>query len=114
MDYGKYKYQLSKREHEAKKHQKVVHVKEIKLRPKTEEHDLQFKLKNGLRFLGDGNKVKVSVMFRGREMSHRDIGRKLLAKFIELIGDDGIVEQSFKDEGRNISIILAPNKLKKK
>ncbi len=112
MDYGKYKYQLSKRQHEAKKHQKVVHVKEIKLRPKTEEHDLHFKLNNATRFLEDGDKVKVTVVFRGREMTHRDIGKTLLKKFQDLIGDKGIVEQPLKDEGRSITLILAPNKTK--
>ncbi len=112
MDYGKYKYQQSKRQHEAKKHQKIVQVKEIKLRPKTEEHDLHFKLNNALRFLEDGNKVKVTVMFRGREMTHRDLGRTLLQKFQELVGERGMVEQPLKDEGRSITLILAPNKTK--
>lgn len=112
MDYGKYKYQQSKKQHEAKKHQKVIHVKEVKLRPKTEEHDLQFKLNNALRFLEDGNKVKVTVMFRGREITHREIGMTLLEKFQDLIGENGVVEQPLKDEGRSITLILAPNKLK--
>ncbi|MBF0280221.1 MAG: translation initiation factor IF-3 [SAR324 cluster bacterium] len=112
MDFGKYKYQQSKKLHDAKKHQKVVHVKEIKLRPKTEEHDLKFKLNNAVRFLGEGNKVKVTVMFRGREMSHRDIGSALLKKFQDSIGEKGIIEQPMKDEGRSITLILAPNKTK--
>lgn len=112
MDYGKYKYQQSKKQHEAKKHQKVIHVKEVKLRPKTEEHDLQFKLNNALRFLEEGNKVKVTVMFRGREMTHRKIGRDLLEKFQALIGETGAVEQPLKDEGRSITLIMAPSKLK--
>lgn len=112
MDYGKYKYQQSKKQHEAKKHQKVIHVKEVKLRPKTEEHDLQFKLNNALRFLEEGNKVKVTVMFRGREMTHRKIGRDLLEKFQALIGETGVVEQPLKDEGRSITLIMAPSKLK--
>ena len=112
MDYGKYKYQQSKRQHEAKKHQKVVHVKEIKLRPKTEEHDLHFKVNNALRFLEEGNKVKVTVMFRGREMTHRDIGISLLEKFQETIGEKGVIEQPLKDEGRSITLILAPSKIK--
>ena len=114
MDYGKYKYQQSKRQHEAKKHQKVVHLKEIKLRPKTEEHDLQFKLNNTLRFLDEGNKVKVTVMFRGREMTHRDIGLSLLEKFQELIGEKAVIEQPLKEEGRSITLILAPSKMKVK
>jgi translation initiation factor IF-3 len=112
MDYGKYKYQRSKKQHEAKKNQKIVHLKEIKLRPKTEKHDLDFKLNNALRFLEDGNKVKVIVIFRGREMTHRDIGIALLEKFSECIGEKGVVEQPLKEEGRSISLILAPSKLK--
>ena len=112
MDYGKYKYQQSKKQHEAKKHQKAIQVKEVKFRPKTEDHDLQFKLKNALRFLEDGNKVKVTVMFRGREMTHRQIGRDLLEKFQGLIGETGVVEQPPKDEGRNTTLIMAPSKLK--
>lgn len=112
MDFGKYKYQQSKRKHEAKRHQKVVHLKEIKLRPKTEEHDLQFKIKNATRFLNDGDKVKITVVFRGREMTHRDIGRDLLIKFQEAIGEVGVVEQPLKDEGRSITLILGPNKRK--
>ncbi len=112
MDYGKYKYQRSKKQHEAKKNQKVVHLKEIKLRPKTEKHDLDFKLNNALRFLKDGNKVKVIVTFRGREMTHREIGIALLEKFHESIGERGVIEQQLKDEGRSISLILAPSKMK--
>lgn len=112
MDFGKYKYQQSKRKHEAKKHQKVVHLKEIKLRPKTEEHDLQFKTKNAIRFLNEGNKVKITVMFRGREMTHRELGRDLLIKFQEIVGDAGVVEQPLKDEGRSITVILGSNKKK--
>ena len=111
MDYGKYKYQRSKKQHEAKKNQKIVHLKEIKLRPKTEKHDLDFKLNNALRFLEEGNKVKVIVMFRGREMTHRDIGIALLEKFHESIGEKCEVEQPLKDEGRNFSLILAPSKM---
>ncbi len=112
MDYGKYKYQLNKRQHEARRHQKTIQVKEIKLRPKTEEHDFHFKLKNAIRFLSDGNKVKITIMFRGREVTHRDLGVVLLKKFQEAVGDYGIIEQPLKDEGRFITIVLAPSKAK--
>ena len=110
MDYGKYKYQLSKRQHAAKKHQKVIHVKELKLRPKTEEHDLQFKVKNAQRFLEEGDKVKVSVVFMGREMAHKELGERLLDKFVKCVGEIGMLEQPAKNEGRNIALILAPLK----
>ena len=111
MDYGKYKYQLSKRLHEAKKHQKVVHVKEIKLRPKTEDHDYSFKLKNAHKFLNDGDKVKVTVTFRGREITHRHLGMGLLQRFKNDSAEVSVIEQPPKDEGRSISMILAPPKV---
>ena len=110
MDYGQFKYQQSKRQHEAKKNQKVVHLKEIKLRPKTEEHDFQFKLKHAIDFVEEGDKVKVTVMFRGREMSHQDLGRRLMEKFVEHIGEIAQVESPAKMEGRTLSMILAPKK----
>jgi len=110
MDYGQFKYQQSKRQHEAKKNQKVVHLKEIKLRPKTEEHDFQFKLKHAISFVEEGDKVKVTVMFRGREMSHQDLGRRLMEKFVEQIGEIAQVESPAKMEGRTLSMILAPRK----
>jgi len=110
MDYGQYKYRQSKRQHEAKKHQKVIHVKEIKLRPRTEEHDFQFKLKHALEFMEEGNKVKVSVFFRGREMTHRELGQKLLDKFVELTSEIAAVESPSKMEGRHLSMVLAPRK----
>ncbi|MBF0237235.1 MAG: translation initiation factor IF-3 [SAR324 cluster bacterium] len=110
MDYGKFKYQLSKKQHAAKKHQKVVHIKELKLRPKTEEHDLLYKVRNAIKFLEDGDKVKVNVVFMGRELTHKEIGELLLHRFIDLIGTAGIVEQSVRSEGRNMTIILSPKK----
>lgn len=113
MDFGKYKYQTSKRQHEAKRHQKIILVKEIKLRPKTEEHDYQFKIKNALRFLDDGNKVKFTMMFRGREMAHRDIGMDLLVKLKEELTPHAEVEQEPKEEGRTITVMFAPLKSKK-
>lgn len=112
MDYGKFKYQASKRLHEAKKHQKVIHVKELKLRPKTEEHDLLVKVKSAFRFLDEGDKVKITVMFRGREITHRELGEVLLEKFVAQIGVKAVIEQPMKDEGRMLTVILAPQKAK--
>jgi translation initiation factor IF-3 len=113
MDYGKFKYQQSKRQHQAKAHQKTIQVKEIKLRPKIEEHDFQFKVRNTLRFLEDGDKVKVNVVFMGREMAHKDLGKALIEKFQETIGEQGVVEQPLRSEGRSMFIVLAPPKKKK-
>ena len=112
MDYGKFKYQASKKQHEAKKKQTVIKVKEIKLRPKTEEHDFQFKLKHSREFLEDGNKVKVTVMFRGREMAYSQQGLELLAKFDAATDDLAVVESQPKHEGRTAQMILAPKKTK--
>ena len=114
MDYGKFKYQQSKRAHEAKKKQKIIHVKEVKLRPNTDQHDYDFKLKNAFRFLESGDKVKVLVFFRGREIVHRENGQKLLVRVTETIEDIAIVEQEAKQEGRTLCMIFAPKSLKKK
>jgi translation initiation factor IF-3 len=108
MDYGKYKYQQSKRLHQAKKKQKVILVKEIKLRPKTEEHDYQFKSQHVRRFLQDGHKAKVTVVFRGREMAHTDLGRRMLDRIVLDMEDISTVEQAAKQEGRNLSLVLSP------
>ncbi len=108
MDYGKYKYQQHKRAQEAKKNQKIIHIKEIKLRPKTDAHDLGFKLNHARKFLSDGNKVKITVIFRGREMTHPDIGNELLDRVASGIEDLGVVEQRPRLEGRNMSMVLAP------
>jgi len=114
MDYGKFKYQQSKRAHEAKKNQKVIHVKEVKLRPNTDKHDYDFKLKNAFRFLESGDKVKVLVFFRGREIVHRENGQKLLLRVTETLEDIAVVEQEAKQEGRTLCMIFAPKSLKKK
>ena len=114
MDYGKFKYQQSKRAHEAKKKQKIIHVKEVKLRPNTDRHDYDFKLKNAFRFLESGDKVKVLVFFRGREIVHRENGQKLLLRVTETLGDIAVVEQEAKQEGRTLCMIFAPKSLKKK
>jgi len=114
MDYGKFKYQQSKRAHEAKKNQKVIHIKEVKLRPNTDKHDYDFKLKNAFRFLESGDKVKVLVFFRGREIVHRENGQKLLLRVTETLEDIAVVEQEAKQEGRTLCMIFAPKSLKKK
>jgi translation initiation factor IF-3 len=108
MNYGKYKYQQSKRTHEARKHQTVIQVKEVKLRPRTEEHDFQFKLRHAKRFLSEGNKVKVSILFRGREMAYPEFGTEILKRFIDGVKDLMVVEQAPRLEGRNMVTILAP------
>ncbi|MDY7033209.1 MAG: translation initiation factor IF-3 [Thermodesulfobacteriota bacterium] len=108
MDFGKYKYQQSRKAHEAKKSQTVIQVKEVKIRPKTEEHDLQYKVRNIRRFLGDGNKAKVCVIFKGREIAHKEMGTQMLEKVVKEIEDVGIIEQKPKFEGRNMTMIIAP------
>jgi len=113
MDYGKFKYQQQKKTHDAKKKQAVVHLKEVKLRPKTEEHDFQFKLRHVERFLKEGNKTKITVVFRGRELAHPDLGRNMLARVTEETKEYGKVEQEPKFEGRNFIMILAPVQIQK-
>ncbi len=108
MDYGKYKYRASKRNHDARKRQKNQNIKEMKLRPKTENHDFQFKVKRVKTFLSDGHKAKVSIIFRGREITHPDIGLNLLNRFLTEVGDLGHVEQAPRMEGRNMTMLLAP------
>lgn len=108
MDYGKYKYEQKKKAGKSKGH--AASLKEVKLRPRTDQHDLDFKLKNARRFLMDGDKVKVTVMYRGREMVHRDIGRKQLDKVVELLGPIASVENPPRMEGRFLSMILVPNR----
>ena len=108
MDYVKYKYQRSKRQQQAKKKQKIILVKEIKLRPKTEEHDYQFKTQHVRRFLQDGHKAKVTIVFRGREMAHTELGRRILDRVMADMEEVATVEQMPKQEGRNMTIVLAP------
>jgi translation initiation factor IF-3 len=110
MDYGKFKFQVSKRKAAARKKQKQVQIKEIKLRPATEVADYQVKLRSIMKFLESGDKVKVTVRFRGREMSHPELGMQLLNKMIAEIGVEGVVEQHPKFEGRQIVMVLGPKK----
>lgn len=108
MDFGKFKYQQSKKLQEAKKKQVQVQLKEVKLRPKTDEHDLQFKIKHVRRFLEEGNKAKITVVFRGREITHMELGQVALDKFVEELQDVALIEVRPKMEGRNMFIIVAP------
>lgn len=108
MDYGKYRYEQSKREKEARKKQKIISVKEIKLRPNIEDHDLQTKAKNIAKFLKEGDKVKVTMMFRGREMAHAELGKVLLDKVAVEMQEIANIERQPKIEGRNMIMILAP------
>jgi translation initiation factor IF-3 len=108
MDYGKYKYQQSKKSQEAKKRQSLTQVKEVKIRPKTEEHDYQFKLRHIKRFLSEKNKAKVTIMFRGREITYSDLGLKMLERIVTETEDLALVEQQPKLEGRNMVMVLAP------
>ena len=108
MDYGKFRYQKNKRTQEAKKKQTVIQVKEVKFRPKTDQHDIQFKLRHILRFLGQKDKVKVTVLFRGRELDHKDRGMDVLDRVLAELKDQVIVELPPKQEGRTLIMILAP------
>lgn len=108
MDYGKYKYELAKKEKEARKNQKVINIKEIRLTPNIESHDLNVKAKTAGKFLEAGDKVKVSVRFRGREMGHTEIGREVLNDFAKLIEEVGIIEKPAKLEGRSMVMHLTP------
>ena len=110
MDYGKYVYQQSKRAHEAKKNQRMIVVKEVKFRPTTDDHDYEFKKNNIVRFLKEGDKVKAVVTFRGREISHAEIGRRLMERLIEAVGDAGTVEFHPRMEGFALIAIFAPKK----
>ena len=110
MDYGKYRFEQCKREKEARKNQHMVEIKEIRMSPGIDIGDFNVKLKNALKFLADGNRVKVSVRFRGREMAHTDIGKKLLDKFAEQCAEIANVDKGAKLEGRNMSMFLSPKK----
>ena len=110
MNYGKFRFEQSKREKEARKNQHVVEIKEIRMSPGIDVGDFNVKLKNAQKFLTEGNRVKVSVRFRGREMAHTDIGRKLLDKFAEQCAGIANVDKGAKLEGRNMSMFLSPKK----
>jgi translation initiation factor IF-3 len=108
MDYGKFKYEDSKKKKEARKHQTVVMLKEVKFRPKTDDHDLDFKLKHIRRFLLEGNKAKLVIVFRGREIVHPETGRAMLDRVIQALTDIAVVEQIPLMEGRRMAMVIAP------
>ena len=112
MDYGKFRYEQQKREKEARKKQKTFDIKEVKLRPGIEDHDFNVKYKNAVRFLEDGDKVKVTIMFRGRELSHPELGEVLLNKMAEQLKEIAVVERVPKLEGKNMIMIVAPKPAK--
>lgn len=109
MDYGKFKYQQSKKTNQGKRHtHSVAHIKEVKVRPRTDVHDLEVKIRNIKKFLTHGNKAKVTLMFRGREIAHPELGRGLMDRIAEEIQDIGVVESPPKLEGRNMIMLIAP------
>ena len=110
MDYGKYRYKQSKKIHDAKKSQTIIQVKEIKLKPKTEEHDVQVKIKHIKKFLKDNDKVKISMMFRGREIAFTEIGRKLMDQVKNELVNECVIDQEPRLEGRNMVMIVSPKK----
>jgi translation initiation factor IF-3 len=110
MDYGQWQYEQKKKQHEAKKKQHVIQVKELKFRPNTDDHDYEFKKEHAIRFLKEGNRVKAVVQFRGREIAHTDLGRKLLLRFAEDLNGIGTIEGQPRLEGRNAHVIISPVK----
>ena len=110
MDYGKYRYKQSKKLHDAKKSQTIIQVKEIKLKPKTEEHDVQVKIKHIKKFLKNNDKVKISMMFRGREIAFTEIGRKLMDEIKNDLINECVIDQEPRLEGRNMVMIVSPKK----
>jgi translation initiation factor IF-3 len=113
LDYGKYQYEKQKKDREARKAQKIIEVKEIRLRPRTGEHDLDTKVRQALSFLDEGSKVKVTVRFRGREITHPEIARDQLEEFCTKVGAAAVVEAQPSMEGRNLFMLLSPNPTKK-
>ena len=110
VDFAHFQYEQKKKQHEAKKKQHVVQVKELKFRPNTDDHDYEFKKNHAIRFLQEGNRVKAVVQFRGREIAHSDIGRKLLSRFAEDLSAYGSVEGTPRMEGRNAHVLISPTK----
>lgn len=108
MDFGRFKYEQSKKEHKIRQHQKSTQVKEIKLRPRTDKHDIETKVRQIRSFVADGNKTRVTVMFRGREMANQELGRQAMGKIIEEVGEFAVLESPPKMEGRNLYVIFAP------
>ena len=111
MDYGQWQYEQKKKQHEAKKKQHVIQVKELKFRPNTDDHDYDFKRNHAIRFLKEGNRVKAIVQFRGREIAHTDLGKKLLLRFAQDLTGVGAIEGHPRLEGRNAHVIISPVKV---
>jgi len=111
MDYGQWQYENKKKQHEAKKKQHVIQVKELKFRPNTDDHDYDFKKNHAMRFLKEGNRVKAVVQFRGREIAHTELGKKLLLRFAEDLNGVGAIEGQPRLEGRNAHVIISPVKV---
>mgnify|MGYP002724190032 CR=1 FL=1 len=112
LDYGKYKYELAKKEKEARKNQKTITVKEVRMTPNIDTHDLEVKVKRAIDFLENGDKVKVSVRFRGRELGHTELGREVLDQFVEMVSEYSTVEKKPAMEGRSMVMFLAPKATK--
>ncbi len=108
IDYGKYKFELEKKTRESRKHQKQVRIKEIRMQPKIDDHDLEFKTRHIREFLDEGNKVKVTIRFRGRELAHTELGKVVLDGILAKLGDDFILERAAQMEGRTMSLLLNP------
>ena len=108
MDYGKYRFEQSKKEREFRKNQRVINVKEVRLSATIEDHDIDVKLKNAIKFLKDGNKVKATIRFRGRQITHSEIGRQVMTEFAERIKEYGTVDKAPQIEGRNMSMMISP------
>lgn len=109
MDYGKYRFELNKREREQRKNQKIVNIKEVRLSANIEEYHMSFKAKNALEYLKDGDKVKVTIRFRGRQITHSELGAKAMQMFFDMVKDVAVMERAPKLEGRSMIMILAPN-----
>jgi translation initiation factor IF-3 len=114
MDYGKYRFEMSKREKEQRKNQKIIELKEIRLSATIDVRDMEIKAKNCLKFLADGNKVKVSIRFRGRQITHNEIGRDVMNRFFDIVAESAVKERMPKMEGRSMFMILAPKSDTKK
>lgn len=114
MDYGKFKFMREKKVKESRKKQHIAKLKEVKVRPQTQDHDLDFKVKNAIDFLSHGDKVKITVMFKGREMSHREFGEEIMKRIIEKLADHATMESTPLMEGRNYSALFVPAKKQNK
>jgi translation initiation factor IF-3 len=113
IDYGKFKYEQTKKEREARKKQKSINIREVQLRPKIGDHDIEFKTKTIRKLLGEGDKVKVSIIFRGREITHPELGKELLDRLAKDLGTEVVVERTPTMDGKRMIMILSPGKLKK-